>query len=409
MFDPIACRAEFPALARTIGKKPVIYFDGPAGSQVPGKVIEAIYKHLIYHNANHGGLFATSLENDAIIANAHQAVADLLGAESPDQIIFGPNMTTLAFALSRAIATSWGPGDEVMVTHLDHDANVSPWVRAAHDRGATVRYVGIHPEDCTLDLEDFERKLSPRTRLVALGCVSNAVGTRNPIEKLIPLAHQAVALVFLDAVHHAPHASIDVTRWDCDFLACSSYKFFGPHVGILYGKRKLLEDLPAYKVRPAPESLPDRWMTGTQNFACIAGAGAAVEYLRDLGGPALSLPRESLRRAFTSIEAYEQDLSRKLLSGLASIPEVRVWGITDPTRLGERVPTVSITHARHKPREVAEYLGNQGIFVWHGNFYALPLTEALGLEPDGMVRIGLLHYNTAEEIDRLVSVLGTLK
>ena len=316
-------------------------------------------------------------------------------------------MTTLTFAVSRAIATLWNPGDEIIVTRLDHDANVSPWVRAAQDRNVKVQHVDIHPEDCTLSLDDFARKLSGKTRLVAVGCASNAVGTRNAVRDITKMAHDAGALVFLDAVHYAPHALIDVEDWGCDFVVCSAYKFFGPHIGILWGRRELLEKLPAYKVRPCPETLPDRWMTGTQNFACIAGVGAAVDYLASLGeGPTR---RAKLQSAFAKIENYERAAGAHLLAGLATLPSVKIWGITDPKRFHERVPTVSFTHRKHKPQAIAEFLSERGIFVWHGNYYALPLTERLGLEPDGMVRVGLLHYNTAEEVDRLISALREIE
>lgn len=405
-------RNQFPALRREINGRRAVYFDGPAGSQVPQRVIDAISDYLANHNANHGGAFATSRESDAIVAEASRKLAFFLNAPDADSIVYGANMTTLTFALSRALSTRWHPGDEVLVTRLDHDANVSPWVRAAEDRGATVRHVEIHREDCTLDLDDLRNKLSSRTKLVAVGCASNAVGSRNPVKKIAKLAHSAGALVFLDAVHLAPHAAIDVQDWDCDFLACSAYKFFGPHVGILWGRRALLKTLPAYKVRPAPESLPDRWMTGTQNFECIAGVKACVEYLIDLteqlkaGG---NTPRERFTHGFAQIEEHERLLGARLLEGLASLPSVRVWGITDLQRLGERVPTVSFTHRTKKPQEIAEFLGERAIFVWHGNYYALPLTETLGLEPAGMVRVGLLHYNTKEEVDQLIEALKELE
>jgi cysteine desulfurase family protein (TIGR01976 family) len=400
-------REQFPALRRIVNGRPAVYFDGPAGSQVPQRVIDAVSNHLAHHNANHGGCFVTSMESDAIVAETQRAMADFLGVDSPDSIIFGANMTTLTFAFSRAIATLWKPGDEVIVTRLDHDANVSPWVRAAQDRGATVRHVEIHGRDCTLDLDDLKRKLSEKTKLVAVGAASNAVGTRNPIGDIVKMVRsRGDALVFVDAVHYAPHASIDIVDWDCDFVVSSAYKFFGPHIGILWGRRNLLECLPAYKVRPCPETLPDRWMTGTQNFACIAGVGAAVDYLASLGDGGTR--RAKLKSAFAGIEIMERDLGAKLIAGLASIPEVNVWGITDPNRCAERVPTVSFTHRKHKPRAIAEFLGARGIFVWHGNYYALPLTEALGLEPDGMVRVGLLHYNNAEEVDRLISAVREL-
>jgi cysteine desulfurase family protein (TIGR01976 family) len=404
-FDPATVRPQFPALRRDAA-----FLDGAAGSQVPQSVIDAVSNYYVHHNANHGGSFATSRESDAVVDEARRACADVLGTPDDGCVVFGANMTTMTFALSRAVAARWRPGDEVIVTRLDHDANVSPWVRAAQDRGATVRHVGIHPEDCTLDLDDFRRQLSPRTKLVAVGCASNAVGTRNPFPEIIRLAHEAGALVFLDAVHHAPHLLMDVAAWDCDFLCCSAYKFFGPHVGVLYGKRHLLEELPAYKVRPCPDTLPDRWMTGTQNFAAIAGTGAAVEYLAGIGQSLGETGgrRACLVRAFAAIEEYERSAGARLLEALTSVKGVRIYGITDPRRLHERVPTVSFTVVGRTPGVVARHLAQRSVFAWHGNYYALPLTETLGVEPGGMVRVGLLHYNTAADVDRLVAALAEL-
>jgi len=405
------CRGQFPALNRSTGGQPPVYFDGPAGSQVPERVVEAIGDYLIGMNANHGGLFETSRASDALLDEAHRALADFVGTDDPGTVVFGANMTSLTFVLSRALAKTWQPGDEILLSRLDHDANVTPWVLAARDAGATVRYIEIHAEDCTLDLDDLAAKLSSRTRLVAVGCASNAAGTINPVEAIARRAHDAGALVFLDAVHYAPHGQIDVERWGCDFLACSAYKFFGPHVGVLWGRRELLSDLPAYKVRPAPDEIPGRWMTGTQNHEGIAGTLAAVEYLADLGrrlSPEASDRRAALESAYRGIVAYERCLVAEMLAKLAELPNVKVWGITDPARLDERVPTIAVTHERLTPSDLAEYLASRGIFVWHGNFYALPLTEALGLEPEGLVRIGLLHYNTTEEVERLVGALREL-
>jgi len=408
------CRAQFPALSKMVAGRPAAFFDGPAGSQVPERVIDAVSHYFRTMNANHGGTFATSRESDAMLDEARRAVADLLGASDPDTVAFGANMTTLTFGLSRALAKTWKPGDEVIVTRLDHDANVTPWVLAARDAGATVHHVDIHQADCTLDLEDLRAKLSPRTRLLAVGCASNSVGTLNPVADICRWAQDVGALTFLDAVHYAPHALIDVAAWDCDFLACSAYKFFGPHVGVLWGKRDLLAELPAYKLRPVPNTIPDRWMTGTQNHECIAGVLAAVEYLAGLGASseqvAHTLPRrEALVSAFARIEQYERLLLTQLLAGLAEIPAVRLWGITDQERFDERVPTVAITHSQRTATEIAEQLAEEGFFVWHGNYYALSLSEALGREPEGMVRIGLLHYNTAEEVDRLLDALRRLQ
>ena len=416
MFPVEWCRGQFPALARQFGGQPAIFFDGPAGSQVPECVIDAIGGYLRTSNANHGGLFATSRESDAMLEAAHQALADLFGAADPTSIVFGANMTTLTFSLSRALARTWQAGDEIVVTRLDHDANVTPWVLAARDAGAKVLHLAIHPQDCTLDLDDLRRKLSPRTRLVAVGAASNAVGTINPIAEICRLAHTVGAEVFVDAVHAAPHLLPDVAAWDCDWLAASAYKFFGPHIGVLWGRADRLTQLDAYKLRPACDSLPGKWMTGTQNHECIAGALAAIEYLaalgrkvgaRDLGdGP--TSRRQALLAAYAAIGGYERQLSAHLLDGLSRLSAVQVFGIVDRARLAERVPTFGIRHARLKPDALAAWLASRGIFVWHGNFYALPLTEALGLEPEGLVRIGLLHYNTISEIDRLLSALSEL-
>ena len=405
-------RQQFPALLRQVNERTAVFLDGPAGTQVPQSVIDAISNYYVQHNANHGGAFVTSQESDDILQETHQAIADLLGASDPGCVAFGANMTSLTFALSRALGQTWQSGDEIIVTRLDHDANVRPWVLAAEDAGAQVRFVEIRREDCTLDLDDLKSKLNERTRLVALGCASNSVGTINPYRDVIGWAHEVGALVFLDAVHYAPHALIDVESWDCDFLACSAYKFFGPHVGILWGKRKHLQSLTAYKLKTVPDSVPDKWMTGTQNHECLAGTLAAVNYLADIGRKCAedqSLPRRAaLETAFNSIQPYEQFLVERLLAGLRNIPGIQIWGINDPARAHERLPTLSITHHRLSPEALATQLGQRGLFVWHGNYYALELSESLGLEPDGMVRIGLVHYNTADEVDRLLNELEQL-
>ena len=412
-FDVQAARSQFPALARPIDGRQCVYFDGAAGSQVPGRVIQAIGDYLATINANHGGVFATSRASDAMLDEAHWAAADFLGCGDPGTTIFGANMTTLTLALSRSIGRTWHEGDRVIVTQLDHDANVSPWVLAARDAGASVEHVRVRPDDCTLDLDHLRQLLSRPARLVAVGAASNAVGTINPVRQIADWAHAAGAELFVDAVHYAPHRLIDLAGWDCDYLVCSAYKFFGPHLGLLWGRREHLERLSAYKLRPAPDELPERWMTGTQSHEAIAGALAAIEYLADLSGSAApigpgSSRRERLAASMAAIEAYETHLVRGLLEGLARLPHVRVWGIQAADRLHQRVPTVSVRHDRLTAREVAEYLAEHGIFAWHGNFYALPLTEALGLEPDGLLRISLLHYNTVEEVERLLAALEEL-
>ena len=411
MFDVQACRRQFPALQRRVGGAVPIFLDGPGGTQVPQSVIEATVRYLSTCNANHGGVFTTSRESDAILHEAHQAAADLLNAPSPDEIIFGANMTSLTFHLSRAFGRMLKPGDEVLVTRLDHDANVSPWVLAARDAGATARFVDIRPEDCTLDLDDLHRQLGPKVRLLAVTCASNIVGTLNDVRRITQLAHEAGALIYLDAVHYAPHGLMDVQAWGCDFLACSAYKFFGPHVGILWGRRDLLTSLPAYKLRPAADELPGRWMTGTQNHEGLAGVVAAIDYLASLGTTAGEkvTRRQRLGKAFTAIREYERKLTERLLEGLAARPRFRVWGITRRDQLDQRVPTVSITAKDRTPLQLAEHLANREIYAWNGNMYALELTERLGLEErGGLLRLGMVHYNTREEVDRLLQALDEL-
>ncbi len=403
-------RRQFPALRRQIAGETAVYFDGPAGTQVPQTVIDAIADYLRMRNANHGGLFATSRESDALLAEVHQAAADLLGAADGDTVVFGPNMTTLTWHFSRALAKTWRRGDEVVVTQLDHDANIRPWVLAAEDRGATVRFVEIDQADCTLDLDSLDAALSPRTRLVAVGVASNAVGTANPVTEIARRAHAVGAELFVDAVHWAPHRLIDVAQLECDYLACSAYKFFGPHIGMLWGRRERLKELPAYKLAPVSDQLPDRWMTGTQNHECLAGVLAAIEYIAELGRSVAGAPqlarRAALCSAYDAIEAYESELGWKLIEGLQQVPGVEVWGITDRSRASERLPTVSWTHPRFSAAELAERLGEAGIFSWHGNYYALELTTALGLEPNGMLRMGIAHYNTSAEVERVVATVA---
>lgn len=406
------CRRQFPALSRRVGDRPAAFFDGPGGTQVPQRVIDAVGHYLAHTNANHGGRFATAIESDRLLAEAHRGLADLVGTDDPRTIVFGQNMTSLTFALSRALARGWKAGDEIVLTRLDHDANVTPWVLAARDAGATVRLASIRSEDCTLDLEELRHLINERTRLVAVGCASNATGSINPVRDICDWAHAVGAKVFLDAVHYAPHGLVDVQAWGCDFLACSAYKFFGPHVGILWGRREWLEGLEAYKVRPAPLDLPGKWMTGTQSHEAIAGALAAVEYLADLGrllAASDSLSRRAaLREAYREITLYERALVKRLLAGLSELPEIQVFGITDLARLDERVATVAFTHERFTSSELAEHLGRLGLFAWHGNYYALNLTESLGLEPEGMLRVGLVHYNTPTEVERLLEALRAL-
>jgi cysteine desulfurase family protein (TIGR01976 family) len=405
--DILALRRRFPALAREHDGRPMAFFDGPGGTQVPESVIEAVAGYYRTSNANAGGAFPTSERSDAILADAHAAMADLLGAARPDEISFGANMTSLTFHVSRSIGATWAPGDEIVVTTLDHDANVSPWRAIAADRGIRVRTLDIRPGDCTLDLDELDRLLSPRTRLVAVGWASNAVGTINPVAEIVRRAHAAGAWTYVDAVHWAPHGPIDVRAIDADFLACSVYKFFGPHAGVLYGRADVRERLPAYKVRPAH----DRFETGTQNHEGQAGTLAAVEYLADVGRSVGGGPdrRAALVAGMTAIRGYEMGLYGRLVDGLEALPGVRLWGITDRARFADRTPTAALTVDGVAPRALAEALGRQGIATWDGDFYATGLIERLGLANDGgVLRIGLTHYNTAAEVDRLVDALAAI-
>lgn len=418
MTDPILndervrnIRQQFPAFERRENGFPVGYFDGPAGTQVPRSVAEAVSRYLLATNANHGGLFQTSIESDVILDHAHQAFADFVGCEDPGEIAFGQNMTSLTFAFSRALSQEWEPGDEIIVTRMDHDANVTPWVLAARDRGASVNFVEFDPLTFELNLDHLHSLLSERTRLVAVGCASNASGTINPVREICDMARSFGALSYLDAVHYAPHRRIDVGDFGCDFLVCSSYKFFGPHTGIFWGKREHLERIPAYKVRPAPDELPGKWMTGTQSHECIAGSTAAIDYLAGLGRELVGEAESQLSRkdaldvAFRAIAEYEAGLADRLLQGFETIPGLKVWGIPEPGRRDARVATFSITLDDVDTEWVAQQLCERGHFVWHGNYYALEFSQSLGLEPGGMVRIGAMHYNTLEEVDRLLADL----
>ena len=403
-------RAQFPSLSQTVNAQPAVFLDGPGGTQVPQRVIDAIAGYLRSNNANTCGAYATSRNTDATIAAARAAMADFLGCHA-DEIAFGPNMTTLTFAMSRAIGRELGAGDEIVLTHLDHDANVSPW-RALEERGVTIRMVEIQEEDCTLDMEDLASKITARTRLVAVGYASNAVGTINDVKEIVRLAHRHGAMAYIDAVHYAPHGAIDVRALDCDFLVCSTYKFFGPHMGVLYGKRENLQRLQPYKVRANTNAIPNRWEWGTLNHECIAGIAACVDYLADLGrhaSPSVGTRRAALLAAFGAIHAHEQALLRTLISGLLAIPGLKLYGISDVKRFDQRCPTVAVRIKGHTPLELATKLGERGFFTWDGNYYALNLTERLDVEKDGgFLRIGLAHYNTAEEVERLLAALRTI-
>jgi cysteine desulfurase family protein (TIGR01976 family) len=419
LFDVHEIRGEFPALAQTDENGPVVYLDNPGGTQVHQSVIEAMSDYLLHHNANHGGAFGTSQRSDAILDEAHAAMADLLNAASPDEIVFGPNMTTLTLSISRALGREIGAGDEILVTRMDHDANVAPWLLVAEDRGATVRWADFDVEEYTLDMPGLRSLINDRTKIVAVGYASNALGTVNDVSTIVEWAHDAGALAFVDAVQYAPHGPIDVQALGCDLLVCSAYKFYGPHIGVLYGKYELLDRLRAYKVRPAQGDPPGKYETGTQNHEGIAGTLAAVDYLAQIGErygasyeryfPQLAGRRLHLKTGLSVLRAYDHVLSAAILDELEAVPGVHVHGITDQNRLRERVPTVSFTWGDRNPREIAAALGEQGIFVWDGNYYALAVTERLGLEgKGGMVRIGAVHYNTVEEITRLGDALRAM-
>jgi cysteine desulfurase family protein (TIGR01976 family) len=415
MIDLKNVRAQFPGLQQKRAGVTPIFLDGPAGTQTPQRVIDAMVHYLTHCNANHGGVFATSVESDAILDDAHAAMADLLNAPSANEIIFGNNMTSLAFALSRSLAKVLKPGDEIMVTRLDHDANVSSWTLAARDAGATVRWIDIHREDCTLDLDSFRKQLTDKTKWVAVGLAANGMGTINDVATITREAKRAGATVFLDAVHFAPHGPIDVQALGCDFLACSAYKFFGPHVGVLWGRRELLETWPCYKVRPSTNELPGKWMTGTPNHEGIAGVAAAVEYLASLSplplgkGPDVQFRRQRLKQTMTGIRKYEQTLSEHMLKGLAERPRFKVWGIRDLKQLDKRVPTIAITCKDTSPAKLSAYLASKQIYSWAGNMYALEVCEQLGLEATGgIVRLGMVHYNTTGEIDAVLRALDEL-
>ncbi len=418
-FDPFPLRSQFPSLNQMVDGQPFAFFDGPGGTQTPDIVIDAISGYLSRDNSNLGGAFVTSERTVEVTFRARQAMADLLNARRPEEIVFGQNMTSLTFAASRAISQTWHPGDEIIVTRLDHDANITPWVLAARERGVKVRWLDFRPEDCTLQIDALPDILNRKTRLIAVTLASNAVGTIVDIGSIVTMAHDVGALVYVDAVHNTPHNPIDVQALNCDFLAASAYKFFGPHTGVLYGKYELLDKINPYKVRPAPDTPPGKWETGTQSFESLAGVEAAVTYLESILGDGAETElielseyqgrRRRLKQALTAIKRYEESLSFRFLREAAQIPGLRVYGITDVERLAERAPTFSISMAGLRPRQIAERLGQQGIFVWDGHYYAVAVMDHLGtLEQGGLTRIGFVHYNTAEEVDRLVGALYDL-
>lgn len=400
-------RSQFPSFAEKVNGHPAAYFDGPGGTQVPQRVIDAISDYLKHANANTCGAYLTSRRTNQVIADARAAMADFFGCDA-DEVAFGFNMTSLTFAMSRAIGRELKAGDEIVLTLLDHDANFSPW-HALEERGVVIRRVAFRESDCTLDMQDLARQINQRTKVVAVGYASNAVGTINEVKEVVRLAHAVGALAYIDAVHYAPHGPIDVRNLDCDFLVCSSYKFFGPHMGVLYGKREHLKKLQPYKVRANTNEIPNCWEWGTLNHECIAGITACVEYIASLGrklNTAVTSRRAAILAAYVEIVKYERWLCERLIQGLASMPTVKIYGITDPAKFDHRCPTIALRAEGHTPLELATKLGDRGFFTWDGNYYALNLTEQLDVEKDGgFLRIGLFHYNTVEEVDRLLGAL----
>jgi len=406
-------RQRFPSL-----KRPAVFFDNPGGTQIAKQSLDRINQYLLECNANHDGMFETSRQSDAVLHAARTATADFLNAARPEEIIFGNNMTTLTLHISRSLARNLNAGDEIVVTRLDHDANISPWLLVAEDKGCHVVWIDFDAEDGALKIDEFAKALERKPKIVALGYASNALGTINPVRKLTKMAQDAGALVYIDAVQYAPHGPIDVQDLNCDFLVCSAYKFFGPHAGILYGKYDLLDELKAYKVRPASNEPPYKFETGTQNHEGIAGVLGALEHFEWIGNQfgqnqsagwqeaGFSGRRLIFKQAMSALRAYEFELSRALIETIQSVQGTRVYGLTDMKRLDERVATVSFTLAGKHPKEVAQQLGDAGFYVWNGHYYALAVVERLGLlDSGGMARVGAVHYNTLDEVARFGEAL----
>jgi cysteine desulfurase family protein (TIGR01976 family) len=395
-------RTAFPAVERLEGSAPVAYFDGPGGTQVPRVVADAVTDYLLHHNANTHWRYPTSEETDAALARARAWLGALLGA-SADEIAFGANMTTLTFHVARALGRSWGPGDEIIVTELDHHANVAPWQALARDRGLTVRTARMIPDSGELNLPELERLVTQRTKLVAIGAAANALGTITDVRRAGDLVHAAGGLLFVDAVHYAPHVLVDVAALGSDLLACSAYKFYGPHVGVLYGRRALVEALDVPKLLPAPDDSPGRLETGTLNHEGIVGAARAVEFLASLSE--LGEPRAALRATFAALHVRGQQLTQQLWNGLSAIPGVTLYG-PPPDR--PRTPTVSFSVAGQDPGDIAAALAARGLFVSHGDFYATTVIERLGRAPEGLVRAGCACYTTTDEVARLVEAVESI-
>ncbi len=405
MFDVQSVRSRFPALHRRHGDRSTVFFDNPAGTQVPRATIEGFARYFESSNANVGGEFATSLETDRLITAAREAMAAFLGANSGGEIAFGPNMTSLTFQVSHALSQLLQPGDEIVTTRLEHDANVAPWL-ALERQGAVVRWIDVNPDDMTLDMESAERVIGPRTRLVAVGLASNAFGTVNDVRAVGKLAHAANAWLYVDAVHYAPHGSIDVRELEADLLACSPYKFFGPHLGVLWGRREVLEVLPVAHVRPAGDAVPEKWETGTKSHEALAGLLGTIDYLESLAGEG-ETRREKLQNTMRTIAGYERSLSERLISGVRSIKGVSLYGIAEEAQFESRVPTISFVIEGSDPSVMARKLGEEGIFSWAGSHYAVEPMRFIGLQ--ATQRVGLVHYNTHEEIDRFLETVEALR
>ena len=396
-------RAEFPSLSVRDEGVARVYLDNPAGTQVPGTVVEAIGHYLLHSASNAGGKFKTSVETDRVWLRAHESMAEFLGARSFAEIIIGQSMTSLTFHISRSICHAFQPGDQIVITRMEHEGNVGAWLEIAKDKGLEIRWVDFNRESWQVEPEDLARQLTDRTRLVALNHASNLTGSINDVARLARIVKDAGALVYVDAVQLAPHHLVDVQALGCDFLACSSYKFFGPHLGIVWGRQALLQSLYPYKGRCVSDATPDRFEMGTPQYELLAGLTATVEYFEALGRATDGSGgrRALIARAYEASRAYEEPLTNKLIAGLMDIPGVSIYGITNPNRIGERVPTVSFRHNRLPPDQIATAMAAVGIHVWHGHNYAYEPARALGLPLDeGVVRVGLAHYNTADEIDR---------
>lgn len=401
MFDIDSVRSGFPALDRMQDGRVVAYLDGPGGTQVHGSVVDAMSRYMRRGGSNHGGHFVTSEETDSLVDGARSAVADLVGAQ-PDEIVFGQNMTSLTYSFSRALSRTWDDGDNVIVTRLDHDANVTPWIQAANDAGVQVRFVDFDPgAGCSLDLGTLDQALDDRTTLVAFTHASNAVGTITEVEDIVSRAHAVGARTYVDAVHYAPHGLIDVRATDTDFLATSAYKWFGPHTGCVYGKSDILSEVAPYKLRPSPDTAPDRWETGTQSFESAAGLTAAIDYIASLGKGVSR--RTRIISAYDAIAAHEASLSNRFLAGLSEMPHIDLYG--RPEHSG-RTPTFALEVAGHSSDAVAKALSDEGCFVWSGDYYAFEVMHRLDRAENGLVRIGFVHYNTIEEVDRVLSLLS---